>query len=236
MSFLTAKWRMLAFANYPVDPALLTPYVPPATELDTWEGAPYVSLIGFLFDDVRLLGVRVPFHTSFEEVNLRFYVRRKVAGQWRRGVVFIREIVPKPAISFVANTLYDEAYSTSPMWHRWSERETERSVSYHWRTGGQWQSFGITAEREPSEIEAGGATEFFTEHYWGYAKARRGRTTEYEVTHPRWQQYGVKNWQIDVDFGANYGNAFAFLNQRTPASVFLANGSPITIEGKRTIT
>ena len=106
MTFLNAAWRKLAFANYPVPPEVLSSYLPAGTELDTWMGHPYVSLIGFVFQDVRLLGLRVPFHVNFEEVNLRFYVRRKVDGSWRRGVVFVKEIVPKRAITLVANTLY----------------------------------------------------------------------------------------------------------------------------------
>jgi len=34
MPFLTAEWRKLAFANYPVDPAVLQPCLPFGTELD----------------------------------------------------------------------------------------------------------------------------------------------------------------------------------------------------------
>lgn len=235
MSFLTAEWRKLAFANYAVDAALLQPYLPAATELDSWNGDPYVSLIGFMFQNVRLLGVRIPFHVNFEEVNLRFYVRRKVDGHWRRGTVFIKEIVPKPAITFVANTLYGEAYQTLPMWHRWTQTADGQRAQYQWRLKNRWQTFEVMADREPSPILKGSFTEFITEHYWGYSRTTPRRTTEYEVTHPRWDQYAVNDHVIDVDFALNYGPAFAFLNERDPASVFLAEGSKITIEGKRTI-
>ncbi|WP_116126255.1 YqjF family protein [Lewinella sp. IMCC34183] len=235
MTFLTAEWRKLAFANYPVEASVLAEYVPAGTELDTWEGRPYVSLIGFMFRDVRLLGVKVPFHVNFEEVNLRFYVRRRVDGQWRRGVVFVKEIVPKPAITFVANTLYGEAYETRPMWHRWTETDQGRRAQYQWRVGERWQTFSVTAERQATAIPEGGAVEFITEHYWGYSRKDAHRTTEYQVAHPRWEKYRVREHTIEVDFALNYGDRFAFLNSSTPDSVFLAEGSPIQIMGKQTL-
>jgi uncharacterized protein YqjF (DUF2071 family) len=97
--FLTAEWRNLAMLNYEVDQSLLLPFVPSGTTLDQWEGKTYVSLVGFRFLKTRVLGLPVPFHTNFDEVNLRFYVRRRIAGDVRRGVVFIREIVPRWAIA-----------------------------------------------------------------------------------------------------------------------------------------
>ena len=61
MSFLRAEWRKLALANYAVDPALLQPMVPHKTELDLWNDTCYVSLVGFMFVNTRLLGIKVPF-------------------------------------------------------------------------------------------------------------------------------------------------------------------------------
>ncbi len=123
MSFLTAEWRKLAFANYEVSPDMLLPYLPYGTELDLWKDRCYVSLIGFMFQETRLKGIKIPFHVNFEEVNLRFYVKRWSGKEWRRGVVFIKEIVPKPAIAFVANTLYNENYQSLPMKHSWRTQE-----------------------------------------------------------------------------------------------------------------
>lgn len=37
-----------------------------------------------------------------ERAQLRFYVRRRVDGEWRRGVMFIKEIVPRRAIAAAA--------------------------------------------------------------------------------------------------------------------------------------
>lgn len=235
MSFLTAEWRKLAIANYAIDPTLLTPYLPLGTELDIWNGTCYVSLIGFLFKNTRLMGIRVPFHANFEEVNLRFYVRYQDKGLWKRGVVFIKEIVPKFALSFVANTIYNENYVAMPMAHTWSENEAERLVEYRWKQGRQWQRFSIVAEKELSEILPETETEFITEHYWGYARYSAVRTNEYEVKHPKWAQYQVKSYEVDVDFGLTYGAQFSFLNQQSPVSVMLAEGSEISVEQKKVI-
>ena len=134
MTFLSAEWRKLAFANYEVEPALLLKYLPKGTELDLWNGRCYVSLVGFMFKNVRLLGVPVPFHTEFEEVNLRFYVRHKSDGEWRRGVVFVSELVPKIAVAFVANTVYREHYETVPMRHVWKNDGITQTIEYDWKT------------------------------------------------------------------------------------------------------
>ena len=235
MSFLTAEWRKLAIANYVIDQRVLAPYIPVGTELDLWNGNCYVSLIGFLFKNTRLLGFSIPFHANFEEVNLRFYVRYNDNGIWKRGVVFIKEIVPKFALSVVANTIYNENYEAMPMGHLWTEEEEERELTYRWRYKGEWQSISLNAHRALSEIIKGSEAEFITEHYWGYARYSASKTNEYEVRHPKWAQYQVNSFKIDVDFGLVYGEAFAFLNEQAPVSVMLAEGSEISVEKKNVI-
>lgn len=235
MSFLRAEWRKLAIVNYVVDENVLSKYLPAGTELDLWNGKCYVSLVGFMFVNTKLLGIKIPFHTNFEEVNLRFYVRRFDKGEWKRGVVFVKEIVPKPALTFVANTVYKENYETMPMAHSWSEKDGLRTVEYKWKKNGKWNSIKVEASIEPFKLEANSETEFITEHYWGYARVNDAKTNEYEVTHPRWEAYEVKNYEIDIDFGAVYGNEFSFLDIEEPASVMLAEGSEITVEGKTKI-
>lgn len=235
MSFLKAEWRKLAMANFVVDPQVLLPFVPAGTELDTWKERCYVSLVGFRFVNTRLLGIKVPFHINFSEVNLRFYVKRFEEGEWKRGVVFVKEIVPKPALSFVANTVYKENYETLRMRYLWEETESHRSVRYEWKKGKKWNRFEVRSELDSVEIHSGSEEEFITEHYWGYASVNENKTNEYEVTHPKWEVYPVQSYEIDVDFGKVYGQHFQFLNRQQPCSVFIAEGSQITVEGKRVI-
>ena len=235
MSFLKAEWRKLAMANYAIDKDILKKYIPAKTELDLWNDTCYVSLIGFMFLNTKMLGVKIPFHINFEEVNLRFYVKYKDGTQWKRGVVFIKEIVPKHAITFVANTLYKEHYDTMPMSHKWSETDVSRIFEYDWRCKNQEQSFKVTTEKDLVAILEGSEAEFITEHYWCYSRKNDHKSVEYEVTHPKWEQYIVKNFEINVDFCLVYGSDFSFLNDLSPKSVFLAEGSGITIESKRVI-
>lgn len=231
--FLTAGWRKLALAQFAVDKEILSKYLPPHTELDDWQGKYYVSLVGFMFVNVKLLGLNIPFHTNFEEVNLRFYVKFKDGDTWKRGVVFIKEFVPKPAITFVANTIYKENYQTLPMKHVWIEQKNQLEVEYSWKNK-NWHNFSVTAASKAEEILIGSEEEFITEHYWGYNKIGDNQTSEYGVEHPRWQAYPVKEHKINVDFGTNYGSDFAFLNDSKPDSVFLAEGSEIRVlKGKR---
>jgi uncharacterized protein YqjF (DUF2071 family) len=235
MSFLTAEWRKLAIANYEIDKSLLAKYIPAGTQLDLWNDTCYVSLIGFMFLNTKLLGMSIPFHTNFEEVNLRFYVKRFENGSWKRGVVFIKEIVPRPALTFIANTIYNENYETLPMEHVWISKRDKRIIEYRWKKGEKWNYLKIHASTESYEIEMNSETEFITEHYWGYAKGNKNKTIEYEVTHPKWKSYTVDDYDIDVDFRGVYGKEFEFLRSAKPKSVMLAEGSQITVERSRTI-
>ena len=235
MSFLTAEWNDLALINYEINPKLLESYVPIDTELDLWNGKCYLSLIGFMFENVKVLGIKVPFHINFEEVNLRFYVKRFENGNWRRGVVFVKEIVPKNAITIVANTLYNEHYQTLKMRHSRTENESSKSFQYEWKKGTKWNYITMKTSKETIAIEENSEAEFITEHYFGYTKFNETKTIEYEVTHPKWQQLEVIETKIDVDFNLVYGEDFMFLQDLKPTSTFLALGSKITIEGKKII-
>lgn len=233
MSFLKAEWNDLGIMNFIIDPKILEKYVPIGTELDLWNGNCYISLIGFMFENVKVLGVKIPFYVNFEEVNLRFYVKHFDGKSWRRGVVFIKELVPKHAITIVANTLYNEHYQTLKMKHARTESADSRIFDYQWFKDGNWNSMSVTTSKNPIDIEINSEAEFITEHYYGYTKYTESKTIEYEVTHPKWQQLLVKDHDLNVNFENIYGQDFRFLQHLKPDSVFLAIGSKITIEGKR---
>jgi uncharacterized protein len=230
--FLTAEWRHLVMLNFEIDPEVLRPLVPPGTELDLWQGRHFVSVVGFLFLNTRVFGVGIPGHRDFEEVNLRFYVRRHATDGWRRGVVFVKEIVPRVAIAMTARTFYGEKYVALPMHHR-IERDTDsatpRAVSYSWRFRGQDNRMELSVENAFADVSEGSDVEFITEHYWGYARRRGGGTTEYRVAHPRWRVATGTSARLDCDVAGLYGSQFMeFLNGR-PASAFLAEGSEVAV-------
>jgi uncharacterized protein YqjF (DUF2071 family) len=231
-TFLKAEWRKLLMVNYGVADSVLEPYLPDKTELDHWNGRSYISLVGFMFLDTRLKGLPIPFHRNFQEVNLRFYVRRKEKEEWKRGVVFMKEIVPKRAMTFIARSIYRENYETMPMKHEWRSAGDQVVVQYSWKKNG-WNSIRATARSLLHPISAGSEEEFITEHYWGYARVGSTKTTEYKVEHPVWEIYKVEDYTISVDFENIYGREFRFLKDLTPLSVFLAEGSHISVSGKK---
>jgi uncharacterized protein len=226
--FLTANWRYLAMLNYVVDPGLITSLVPVETEIDFENGETFLSVVGFLFLDTRLLGLPIPRHRDFEEVNLRFYVRRKSADTWRRGVVFIRELVPRPAIALVARTFYGENYIAVPMKHEIEHVDGNLKVEYSWRRGRKWESLTMSATGQPQSIPAGSHAEFITEHYWGYTSLRSG-CGEYRVEHPRWKIWNATSFELNADVATLYGQQFVETLNAPPRSAFIADGSPITI-------
>jgi len=233
-TFLEAEWRKLLMFNYSIDPSILYPFLPSHTELDFWNDTCHVSLVGFMFLNTRVRGLPIPFHRNFEEVNLRFYVRYKDGGIWKRGVVFLKEIVPKPALSFVANTIYKENYETMPMTHRWKKENNLLEVEYCWKKE-KWHSIRALAHDTLTPISNGSEAEFITEHYWGYTR-NSIKTSEYEVAHPKWDTYPVQEYAVNVDFEKIYGKVFGFLTGLAPTSVFLAEGSEISVNSNRILS
>jgi uncharacterized protein len=229
--FLIAEWRYLAMLNYEVDAGLLLPFVPAGTELDRWNGRVFVSLVGFQFLKTKLFGfLPIPLHSNFDEVNLRFYVRRNTGTESRRGVVFIREIVPRRAIAFLARTAYNENYVALPMAHEIRFVDDGRlSVAYRWRSGNCWSEIAVETENASELPGNDSAEQFITEHYWGYAAQPNGGCVEYRVTHPSWRIWQIRHSAFAGDAEKLYGKDFAAVLQSTPKSAFLAEGSAVTV-------
>jgi uncharacterized protein YqjF (DUF2071 family) len=216
--------------NFEMDPGVLLPLVPAGTTLDPWQDRALVSVVGFRFLDTRLRGLPIPGHRDFDEVNLRFYVRREVGGEVRRGVVFVRELVPRAAIAWLARRAYNEPYRAVPM------RSTVPAAGappgrlvYAWRIGGRWQHVAATAVGEaavpPSDSEAA----FITHHLWGYTRQPDGGTLEYEVEHPRWGVWRAEAPALEADVAELYGPAFVPALERPPVSALIADGSPVVV-------
>ncbi len=229
--FLSAEWRHLVMLNYDVDPAVLQPLVPAGTELDLWQGRSLMSIVGFLFLNTRVRGIPIPFHRNFEELNLRFYVRRQEAREVRRGVVFVKEIVPRFAIAMVARIFYNENYISRAMRH---EIEADR-IMYEWRGQSGWDRLEVRPAGKYESLRGGSEEEFITEHYWGYARQRDGGTVEYRVDHPAWRVRQAGESYFDCDAASLYGAGFADALRGKPASAFIAEGSPVVVRPGRKI-
>ncbi|NCX96244.1 MAG: DUF2071 domain-containing protein [Chitinophagia bacterium] len=232
-NFLEAKWENIVMVNYAVPASVLLPYLPYGVELDTYQGNAYVSLVGFLFKDTRIFKVPIPLLGTFEEVNLRFYVYRKEGKDIKRGVVFIKETVPYKAVAFLANKLYKEHYSALKTQSTFKITESTKEITYKWLVADKWNIIKAQAKSEAIEMQNSSLEEFIFEHYYGYTKVDERTTEEYKVNHPRWKVNPVINTEIECDFEANYGGNFTFLNNTLPASVFMAEGSPIEVKWKR---
>lgn len=217
--------------SYEIEPAVLAPWVPAGTTLDAWRDRTYVSIVGLRFVDTRLLGVPVPFHRHFEEVNLRFYVRRVVAGEVRRAVVFIRELVPRRAIAALARRLYNEPYRAVPM-RSAVTGDGAPAVEYGWQLerGGRWHTLAARGQGSaaPAAAPRGSLEEFITEHDWGYNRRADGATIEYRVAHARWRVWAARDVRVDADLAALYGAELARWLGR-PASALIADGSAVKV-------
>ena len=238
--FLTAEWRYLVMLNYEIEPAILLPLTPKGTELDTWNGKTFVSMVGFHFRNTRVMGWAIPFHQNFEEINLRFYVRHKAEDGWRRGVVFVKEIVPRAAIALAARWLYNENYVALPTGNVVCQSKDAAnkvdSVKYYWTFDNRVHFIELVTRGGPSRFVEGSEEEFIAQHFWGYSSQKDGGTVEYRVAHPPWRVWQAQRCRLDSDVENFYGKQFASALNAQPASAFLAEGSEITVYKGRKIT
>jgi len=229
-AFLTAQWRYLALLNFEVGRQLLEPLCPRGTELDERAGRHFVSLVGFLFLDTHVLSLPAFFHQDFEEVNLRFYARREFGGELRRGVVFIRELVPLPLVSAMARLTYNEPYRTVPMQHTILDTNGElQGVEYLFGGPSEQCRMTLHVESPLAALEPGSQEEFFSQREWGYTTQRDGGTIEYRVDHRRWNVWPNARWELDGPLGEFYPEPLADILRAGPSSAFIADGSPISV-------
>ena len=233
-TFLSARWENLIMANYAVNPEVLEPYLPDGVELDFYNNKTYVSLVGFMFKKTSLFNIPIPFLGTFEEINLRFYVKRVEGDTIKRGVVFINETVPYKAVAWLANKLYKEHYIAIPTKNEIAITNLSKNIKYQWKINKKWNHIAVNTATEMEQMLPGSFEEFIFEHYYGYTKISSQVSQEYKVNHPRWLVNKVMDYSIHCDFKSMYGDDFSFLKNHQPNSVIVAEGSPVTVNWKRT--
>ena len=236
--FLSARWEYLTMFNYEVDAAVLQPHLPPYTKIDLYNGKAIVSVVGFLFNQTKVMGIKWPGFINFEEVNLRYYIKYFDGKEWKRGVGFISEIVPQFLVAGIANLFYNEHYSTAIMNHTINANSNEMQVTYNWKKKNQpWNSMWVKANPLLQNIAPASEEEFIFEHYYGYNKLNDTTTIEYSLAHPRWQVYPVIDYKLNCDVEKLYGAAFVpFIENVKPVSVFLAQGSDVKVKMPKKIS
>ncbi len=229
--------------NWEIDPKIVAPLVPFGTEIDFHQEKTFVSVVGFMFLNTRVLGIPIPFHRNFEELNLRFYIRRVEPASSaaeptiKRGVGFVSELVPRWAIATTARWGYNEKYDSVPMRHAISGGSPDEpiDVEYRWKHHGCWNRISATGQGQAKPADEGSREQFIAEHYWGYSAQRDGTTLEYQVKHPPWNVWQAVDVEFDCDVARQYGDQFAKTLSREPDSAFIADGSPITVSRPRRI-
>jgi uncharacterized protein YqjF (DUF2071 family) len=231
--FLKANWENIIMVNYEIPEEILSKYLPKGVSVDLYNGKAYISLVGFMFKNTKIFNIPTFKLGTFEEINLRFYVSRKVGNETRRGVVFINETVPYKAVAWLANALYKEHYTVVPTKHTISKDSKNQKIKFEWLLQKKWNSIYVKNDLKSNEMERNSLENFIYEHYYGYTKIDEQTTEEYRLHHPSWRIHTVVDYEIACDFKAMYGNDFSILNETKPTAVFIAEGSSVAIEWKR---
>jgi len=224
-TLLTADWTNLLTATFETDKSFLEKYLPPGTELDDWNGKYFISLVAFMFEKPALLGIPSPFYRSFEEINLRFYVRRKEKNEWRKGVVFIKEIAPYYIVGRAAKWLYKENFVSLVMNHEFTNDNRIRNTNYSCRVNNKWNRLSMESASVNIEPEAETVENFIRDHYWGYTKTTRNKTMEFRIEHRPWNIFPATKFEMNLDTGAIYGDELKEYLSAEPFSAFLMDGS-----------
>ena len=232
--FLKADWENIIMVNYEIDPEILMPFLPNGVTLDLFNGKAYVSLVGFMFKKTKLFNIPIPRFGTFEEINLRFYVIRKEDGITKRGVVFINETIPYKIVAWMANKLYKEHYTVVPTKHTIEKDTINQKIKFEWLLDKKWNSIYVENRMSSHQMQNDSLEKFIYEHYYGYTKIGEQKTEEYRLHHPSWKIHEVMDYKINCDFKTMYGNSFSILNEAKPTAVFIAEGSSVAIEWKRT--
>jgi uncharacterized protein YqjF (DUF2071 family) len=226
---MQAEWRQLVMLSYAVDPALLLRWIPKPLELNFWKGKAFITLVGLMNRNVRVIGIPVPFHRSFEQVNLRFYVRRKIDEGFRHGVMFIKQVVSREVIAAAARQIYREHVISLPMKHDFQlnpRRQQDRfSVQYSWKFKQEWLEIAVQTKGEAFEPKKNSLERFIVERFWGYSGLASQQVLEYHVEHPPWIVRKVEDVQLNGDLGGFYGKTIGKVLKSAPDSAFVATGS-----------
>lgn len=223
-----AEWRQLLMLSFEIDPDFLKPWVPAGLELSYWKGKTFITLVGLLNRNVRFLGIPVPFHRKFEQVNLRFYVRRKMKDEDRLGVMFIKQVVPRKIVAAGAGRLYREQCVALPMKHDFqfvAGRKDEFYASYSWHFKGRWNTLSAKTKGIAHEPKKHSLERFIAERYWGYSGLASSEVLEYQVEHPTWSIRQVGDIVVEGKLSDFYGKTIGLILKSKPDCAFLADGS-----------
>ena len=229
---MTARFSEVVAVNFQIDPKVLAPRIPKGLELDFYKGETYVSLVAMMLRDVRVWGIPIHIATGFEELNMRFYVRRKDGDGYQRGACFIKDYVSSGAAAWILGSLFKADFHKIKMKHDNTgfadDGESVPSVDYRWKVGDHWNRLRIKARSKVQKTGSDTKVGFILNHNNEYS-SRKGKTLEYRATHPTWTVWDAAQANFTCDVKTLFGQEFEKPLSKRPASVFVASGSDFTI-------
>jgi uncharacterized protein YqjF (DUF2071 family) len=178
------SWYDLVFMHWPLPWEQLRPLIPPALEIDTFDGTAWIGVVPF-----RMAGVHprfiptLPWLSVFPELNVRTYVTM----QGKPGVWFFSLEAANPTAVRAARWLFCLPYFDARMaiapWHegyRYRSRRTHRGASPA-AFAGWYRPTGPV-----SLAPAGTLDHWLTERYCLYTADRKGRVWRGDIHHDRW--------------------------------------------------
>jgi uncharacterized protein YqjF (DUF2071 family) len=173
------RWSDLLFLHWRVDPALLTPLLPPGLHLDLHDGEAWIGVVAFRMQRIRPAMVpSVPGLSWFDELNVRLYCHD---DDGRPGVWFLSLDCNQPLAVFLGRHLFLLPYQHARMRYR----RTPDGHEYHCARRGAAEPARLECEAtgDVSEAEPGSLEFFLLERYRLFSTDRTGRLHSAVVHH-----------------------------------------------------
>jgi len=180
---MTQTWHDLLFAHWRVDAALLASKIPPAFDLDLFDGQAWLGIVPFHMTNVapRLLPA-VPWLSAFPELNVRTYVR---VGN-RPGVYFFSLDASNPLAVVAARTMFHLPYYTASM----TVEQQDGAIRYSSRRAKKGDAAALVVSYRPVgpvfQAPDGTLDHFLTERYCLFTVDREQRALTVDIHHPPW--------------------------------------------------
>ncbi|HVW25034.1 MAG TPA: DUF2071 domain-containing protein [Polyangiaceae bacterium] len=211
------SWHDLLFLHYRADADRLASTIPRGLELDTFDGAAFVSVVPFRMTNVGPRGLNfLPRVSAFPELNVRTYV---TAGG-RPGVWFYSLDAASALAVEAARAFFHLPYLRASMkcdrddagWvHYESERVDARGRAARFRA--RYRALGSPRRAAPRSLE-----EFLTDRYCLYAADRAGRVHRGHIHHVPWP---LRDAQLEVDVDTMTEAAGLFVGREAPVLHFV---------------
>ncbi|MFB6099211.1 MAG: DUF2071 domain-containing protein [Salinibacter sp.] len=231
---LEARVRNRVVIGYAVASDQVRPLLPDGLVPVEREGRAYVSLVGVELTNVRLFGLVGLGFRRVPVVELRVHVRREEASPDKVGTWTVRAHVPRRLVAWGGRFLYREPVEVTSMQPVRREQSESVEVTYRFDWRGREQRIRVRGQRPPVAPVPDTLVPFLLRPNWRFRTTRSGALLRTRIDRPSAPILPGQEHHVTVQWSV-YGEFGALLADRSPVSVLLSPGRPVTVRWRERI-